>query len=115
MVTFDRLILATGANSKPVVARVQNAEAFEGDILHSLQFKDPSQYAGKTVVVVGAGQTATGTVEFLRVVGAKKLYLSHRRSFTVVSAGPRSDRTVDEMLTLTSYPECFTVDRARAS
>lgn len=50
---FDRLIIATGANNMPVIPRIPNSEVFEGEIIHSQQFKDPSAYVGKTVMVTG--------------------------------------------------------------
>lgn len=111
---FDRLIIATGANNKPVVPQISNSELFEGDIIHSQQFKDPSAYAGKTVIVVGSGQTATDTVEFLRLAGAKKLYMSHRRAFVLVSIVADFNAPPNSVLTIQSFPGCSRESRARA-
>ena len=86
---FDRLILATGPHSRIKMPKLECSDRFEGDLVHSQQFKEPAKYAGKAVVVLGTGATAADIMEFLRVAGANKIYMSHRRSFRLVRTSVR--------------------------
>ncbi|KAK5713072.1 hypothetical protein LTR15_011433 [Elasticomyces elasticus] len=75
--TFDKLLIATGSHSVPVMPTLSGSEDFEGDILHSLTYKDPEKFRNKTVVVVGMANTAVDTATCLVGV-AKAVYLAHR-------------------------------------
>nr|OQO16618.1 hypothetical protein B0A51_14119 [Rachicladosporium sp. CCFEE 5018] len=81
---FDRLIMATGSLSKPRLPDVADLNDFEGEVVHSQNFKNPSQYAGQTVLVIGAGATSADSIGYLLDAGAVKVYLSHRRKFVVL-------------------------------
>lgn len=83
---FDRLVIATGSHGRPNIPKFNGSELFKGDLVHSHQFKDPSRYEGKTVIVLGTAATAADTIEFLRGAGAAKIYMSHRRSLRLVGA-----------------------------
>jgi cation diffusion facilitator CzcD-associated flavoprotein CzcO len=49
-------VLATGIlGGKPKIPKFANREAFNGKVLHSLDYKRSSEYIGKKVVVVGSG------------------------------------------------------------
>lgn len=74
---FDKLIIGTGPHSVTSMPELPGREMFASQILHSRGFKDPAKFAGKTVVVVGAGNTAADTSTILVGV-AKKIYWSHR-------------------------------------
>lgn len=82
---FDRIIIASGPHAKPNMPDLRDVKNFQGEVIHSRAFKEPTKYAGKTVLVVGFNATAADIVEFLRVAGAKKIYVSHRRSTTLVN------------------------------
>ncbi|KAK5723057.1 hypothetical protein LTR17_014018 [Elasticomyces elasticus] len=75
--TFDKIVIATGSHSVPIMPTLSGSEDFEGDILHSLTYKDPEKFRNKTVVVVGMANTAVDTATGLVGV-AKKVYLAHR-------------------------------------
>ncbi|OQO00824.1 hypothetical protein B0A48_13511 [Cryoendolithus antarcticus] len=81
---FDCLIMATGSLSRPRLPDIAGLNAFRGEIVHSQNFKNPSQYAGQTVLVVGAGATSADSIGYLLDAGAAKVYLSHRRKFVVL-------------------------------
>lgn len=83
---FNKVVLATGGYNTKHQPTVTGSEKSTGDILHSQQLKDPSSYAGKNVMVVGAGPTGADTIRFLEEAGAAKIYLSLRSGFTMVSA-----------------------------
>jgi dimethylaniline monooxygenase (N-oxide forming) len=76
--TFDRLVVATGIFQTRKMVDIQGIEKFAGDFVHSREFKDPHQYAGKNVMVIGIGATGADTTSFLKKVGAANIYLSHR-------------------------------------
>lgn len=81
---FDRVVLATGILNTPNHVDLKGSERFQGEMMHSREFKDPSKYEGKNVLVVGIGATGADTLVFLKKAGANKLYLSHRGQFWMV-------------------------------
>jgi dimethylaniline monooxygenase (N-oxide forming) len=54
---FDCVIVATGHLSKPEHVPMLR-DGFTGDYLHSHYYKDPAQYAGKRICVVGVGNSS---------------------------------------------------------
>lgn len=81
---FDRVVMATGFAGAKIQPKVKGIERFAGDVVHSREFKDPSRYRDKNVLVLCLGQTAADTLQFLEKEGAGKLYLSHRHRVAVV-------------------------------
>lgn len=57
-VEADALIAATGSFANPYVPPVPGRERFAGEVLHVADYRSPLPYAGKRVVVVGAGNSA---------------------------------------------------------
>lgn len=57
---FDMLVVATGLySSRPHLPSFPGQELFEGEIMHVSSFHAPERLAGKDVVVVGFGKSAT--------------------------------------------------------
>ncbi|KAK5998901.1 Monooxygenase aurF [Cladobotryum mycophilum] len=81
---FDRIVIATGSLNVMNVPKVEGIETFAGDAIHSREFKDPTKYAGKNVLVVGLGSTGADTLVFLKNAGAKNVYLSQRHRASVI-------------------------------
>jgi dimethylaniline monooxygenase (N-oxide forming) len=81
---FDKVVLATGILNTPKRIKVKGSEAFQGEIIHSREIKDPSKYRGKNVMVVGVGATGADTAVFLKQAGASNIYLSHRGQYFLV-------------------------------
>ncbi|KAH7008341.1 flavin-binding monooxygenase-like-domain-containing protein [Ilyonectria destructans] len=79
--SFDRVALATGILNTKHLPKVRGIEMFAGDAVHSREFKDPSKYTGKNVLVVGIGATGADSTSFLVRAKAAKVYLSHRSQF----------------------------------
>jgi putative flavoprotein involved in K+ transport len=52
------LIAATGSFHTPYLPELPGQEQFRGTILHSSAYQEPAPFAGKRVVVVGAGNSA---------------------------------------------------------
>ncbi|GJC87181.1 dimethylaniline monooxygenase [N-oxide-forming] 5 [Colletotrichum liriopes] len=57
---------------------------FEGDAVHSLQFKDPSEHGGENVVIVGVGATGVDKQSFLTGAKARSVYMGHRGPYDLV-------------------------------
>lgn len=57
-VTGDALIAATGAFANPFTPRLPGREDYAGEVLHVADYRSPARFAGRRVVVVGAGNSA---------------------------------------------------------
>ncbi len=74
--TFDAVIIASGASAKYL--GVPGEEKFVGKGYHSCATCDGFFYKGKTIAVVGGGDSAMEEANFLTKF-AQKVYLIHRR------------------------------------
>ncbi|KAM4066545.1 flavin-binding monooxygenase-like domain-containing protein [Hirsutella rhossiliensis] len=81
---YDRVVVAKGMLSIIKQPQFRGIEKFAGNALHSCEFKDPSEFLGKNVLVVGVGSTGSDASCYLKEAGAKKVYLSHRKQFNVL-------------------------------
>jgi hypothetical protein len=52
------VIAATGSFSRPHVPSLPGLEQFTGTLIHASRYRSPSPFAGKDVIVVGAGNSA---------------------------------------------------------
>lgn len=54
------VVLASGHNQEdyPNIPKLEGSEGFKGEIMHSTQFQDGSDFTGKKVMVVGTGNSA---------------------------------------------------------
>jgi putative flavoprotein involved in K+ transport len=69
--TASRVVVATGYSHTPRRPTWPGVETFTGDLRHSADYREPSAYAGKRVLVVGAGNSATEIALDLLRVGAE--------------------------------------------
>ena len=51
------LVVATGIAGRPRVPAIPGSETFGGTIRHSIEYRDPVPFAGRRVLVVGAGNS----------------------------------------------------------
>jgi cation diffusion facilitator CzcD-associated flavoprotein CzcO len=51
------VVVATGANQHPNVAAIDGEGAFAGTVVHSREYRNAAPFAGKSVLVVGMGNT----------------------------------------------------------
>ncbi|OAA66506.1 Flavin monooxygenase-like protein [Niveomyces insectorum RCEF 264] len=93
---FDKLVMATGINQSPHIPKIEGIDSFAGTVLHSQAFKRPEDFTGKTVVVVGIGNTAADTAVAL-IGHAKKIYISHRHGAYILPR-KRNGRSIDHNL-----------------
>ncbi len=58
--TFDAVAMCSGAHAPdtPRIPRFPGADKFQGEVIHSTQYKTPEPFRGKRVVCVGFGETA---------------------------------------------------------
>ncbi|KAI0750653.1 dimethylaniline monooxygenase (N-oxide-forming) [Daedaleopsis nitida] len=78
------IVLATGTLGKPNVPSVPSQERFSGTVLHSSVYKGPKSYAGKRVVVVGAGNSAIDICQDSVYAGAESVTMIQRSSTCVM-------------------------------
>lgn len=74
---FDKVCVATGPFAKPKFPKLEGIEKFAGSTTHVVNHHDPSQYAGKTVLLVGLHASACDAACGL-ASHAKKVWISHR-------------------------------------
>jgi len=65
-----RVVLATGGSHTPRLPDWPGLETFPREVVHSADYREPSAYAGRDVLVVGAGNSATEIALDLLSVGA---------------------------------------------
>jgi pyruvate/2-oxoglutarate dehydrogenase complex dihydrolipoamide dehydrogenase (E3) component len=72
-VEAERVVLATGHSNEPYVPRWPGA--FEGDIAHAANYRNPVPYAGRRVLVVGAGNSGAEIAVDVAEGGAAATFL----------------------------------------
>ncbi|MCB0655181.1 MAG: NAD(P)/FAD-dependent oxidoreductase [Saprospiraceae bacterium] len=77
------VIVTTGLNRVPVVPHWEGEQAFGGTIIHSRDYKNPTPYQGKKVLVIGMGNTGAEIALDLAEHGVET-YLSVRSPIAIV-------------------------------
>lgn len=72
------VVIATGRDRQPFIPAWTGMEDFSGRIIHSADFGKASDYAGKKVLVVGAGNSGFDALNHLSRVGTGQIWLSAR-------------------------------------
>lgn len=65
------IIMATSVSSVPKLPDIPTLENFQGQVLHSSQFKDGAQWRGRPVMVFGTGTSAHDILQDLHGNGAR--------------------------------------------
>lgn len=85
---FDAVMVCTGMFSQAKMPTYPGQDEFEGEILHSNDYRKADSYANKTVLVVGGSHSA-GDVAVDTSRKSKKTYISMRNGTWVITrAGP---------------------------
>ena len=63
--------IATGYDAVPRLPDVPGLDAYEGELLHAQQFRDPGAQAGREVLIVGGGNTGVDLAGLLDRAGAR--------------------------------------------
>lgn len=77
-VSTDILINATGTWGSPFIPWYPGLKSFEGRHVHTTEYNDASEFAGKSVVVVGGGTSAIGFLLELEEVASTLTWVSRR-------------------------------------
>ncbi|WP_256753333.1 NAD(P)/FAD-dependent oxidoreductase [Mesorhizobium sp. Mes31] len=72
------VVIATGRDRQPFVPQWKGTKDFTGRIIHSADFGDAKDYAGKKVLVVGAGNSGFDALNHLANVDTAAVWLSAR-------------------------------------
>ncbi|KAH8113515.1 dimethylaniline monooxygenase [Phellopilus nigrolimitatus] len=80
------IVIAVSMYGDPVVPSLAGAASFRGTILHASAFGGGAPFAGQTVVVVGAGNSAADVCQDLAFRGASAVTMVQRSATAVVSS-----------------------------
>jgi putative flavoprotein involved in K+ transport len=84
-----RVVLATGACTEPRIPAWPGSEAFVPPIVHSSKYRNPDPYAGRTVLVVGSGNSATEIATDLAAGGEVRVEMAVRTPPTILRRDTR--------------------------
>ncbi|WP_296741216.1 NAD(P)/FAD-dependent oxidoreductase [Mesorhizobium sp.] len=73
------VVVATGRDRQPFIPNWKGMKGFSGRIIHSADFGRASDYAGKKVLVVGAGNSGFDALNHLSGVETGQMWLSARK------------------------------------
>ena len=82
------VVVATGQYREPIPPRWLGADTFRGELTHSVDYHRPAPYAGKRVLVVGAGNSGAEIATDLAEHGASFTALSIRTAPPIVPRDP---------------------------
>jgi cation diffusion facilitator CzcD-associated flavoprotein CzcO len=77
-IVTDILINATGTWGSPFIPWYPGLKSFAGRHVHTTEYKDASEFAGQSVVVVGGGTSAIGFLLELENIASKLTWVSRR-------------------------------------
>lgn len=94
--TFDRVVVATGRFHAPTLPYVRGLDSFSGDagVITSYEYRGPSSYRGKRILVAGCAVSALEIATELAARGAERVVITQRRQRYVLPkfvAGVPSD------------------------
>ncbi|MFF3452295.1 flavin-containing monooxygenase [Streptomyces sp. NPDC002667] len=82
--TGSAVVVATGYNHTPRVPAWSGRDTYTGELLHAGAYRNPAPYAGRDVLVVGAGNTGAEIAVDLVEGGASRVRLSVRTAPHIV-------------------------------
>jgi putative flavoprotein involved in K+ transport len=72
------VVVATGHNHTPALPDWPGADGFTGDLLHASRYRNATPYVGKSVLVVGSGNTGAEIAVDLVETGAREVSIAIR-------------------------------------
>lgn len=96
---FDAVCICNGHYENPSSPDIRGIAEFTGRVLHSIEYDDPSEFAGQTVLCVGARASGSDLAREISL-HAKHVYLSdstatEARTLGTVTCVPRTTSVVD--------------------
>jgi putative flavoprotein involved in K+ transport len=76
--TADAVVVAAGFDRVPKMPPWPGRAGYEGELVHSYDYRNPAPYRGRDVLVVGAGNTGTELAVQLADAGARNVWMSVR-------------------------------------
>jgi cation diffusion facilitator CzcD-associated flavoprotein CzcO len=73
-----QVVVATGHQHTPRIPQWPGAAAFTADMLHSSEYRNPTPYQGRNVLVVGCGSSGKEIAHDLATGGAAKVWMAVR-------------------------------------
>jgi hypothetical protein len=73
-----QVVVATGYMHTPFVPEWPGKDRFTGHLLHSAEYRNPTAYVGRQVLVVGAGSSGMEIAHDLAIGGATKVWMAVR-------------------------------------
>jgi cation diffusion facilitator CzcD-associated flavoprotein CzcO len=83
-VAARNLVIATGRDRKPTIPAWAGLERFRGKVIHAAEFGSLHDYDGKSVLVVGAGNSGFDILNHLAARKTSTLWLSSRHAPALV-------------------------------
>ena len=80
----DHVVVATGREKYPHIPDWPGRSDFNGEILHAAALGDISRYAGRDIMVIGAGNSGTDILNHLSRVATGKVWVSLRHGPTIM-------------------------------
>lgn len=78
---YDGVAICSGNFNKPVLPTNIDLEQFTGTTLHSMEYNDAEEFAGKRVMVVGSGSSGIDiTCELSKYTSLEDLIINHRQT-----------------------------------
>ena len=75
---FDYVIVAVGHFSVPNIPYFEGIETFPGQVIHSHDFRDARQFAGRDILIIGGSYSAEDIALQTFKFGAKSITISYR-------------------------------------
>lgn len=85
------VVMATGVSGIPHAPEIPGLDEFAGEVLHSSAYRAGSNYAGRSAVVIGTGNSGHDVAQDLHSFGAS-VTIVQRSSTTVVNAEPTAQK-----------------------
>ena len=82
--TASHVVVATGRDRTPHIPDWKGMAAFGGRVVHAADFGDGADYAGKKILVVGAGNSGFDVLNHLSRVDTADIWLSARHGPTLL-------------------------------
>jgi putative flavoprotein involved in K+ transport len=71
-------VIATGYDLKPKLPDVDGLDTYSGELIHAADFRNPTPYVGRDVLVISAGVTGSELAHFLAEGGAARVRVAVR-------------------------------------
>ncbi|MCW2542197.1 MAG: putative oxidoreductase [Frankiales bacterium] len=83
-VTASHVVFATGSNNEPYIPAWPGRDSFTGTLIHSSEYRNPAGYAGRRVLVVGSGNSASEIAADLASTGNVQVEMAVRTPPTIL-------------------------------